>query len=275
MISRSTLTGPLAWSVLSLAACLVLVLAGAGQIVGAAFASGAGDEKPSEFLARLEQAHTRAVETDRDRIDGRNLFYPTRPRPKAPPPRTEPQTPRETAPPPPPPPSGPPPPPASYQGPGMVAVVGDAVWFNPVRSDGRLLVVRMGEAKEGVSVISTNPPWSARLGYSGGEYDVDLLQRTLPGLVSAADIEATPPGLIPVSSPGGDAPPAVEPETDADEQAAEDGVEVSDDEAPVAGEPETADEREIDPDTGRPRPADPTPTPARPDTRSTGVAPSR
>ncbi|MHC5023767.1 MAG: hypothetical protein ACYTGG_07635 [Planctomycetota bacterium] len=288
MINRSALTGPLIWSALAVATCLVMLLVGALQILGATFASGVSEEKPSEFLAGLEQDHQSSVETDRNRVDGRNLFYPTR------------KTPTAAAPPPPPPPPpdddepeivAPPEPtaPASYQGPSIMAVVGESVWFNPVRSGEKLLIVNTGETKEGVTVLTTNPPWSARVGYQGGEYDVDLLLMTLPGLVAATDLDAEVPGLIPAASES-ETPPAGE--------AADDGTDDTDDEEGTdtppaeAGEPAAADKTESntektgladdvlasrngeptddrvrDSSTGRPRPAEARPAPTRPDAK--------
>lgn len=61
--------------------------------------------------------------------------------------------------------------PPKYAGPALVGVAGGQVFF----ADGKR--IGLGETKDGIEVLSLNAPWSVRLRWSGGEYDVALLDR--------------------------------------------------------------------------------------------------
>ncbi|MFN7375209.1 MAG: hypothetical protein ACK54T_07750 [bacterium] len=61
--------------------------------------------------------------------------------------------------------------PAKYAGPALVGVAGGQVFF----ADGARIAV--GQTKGAVEVVSLDAPWSVRLRWSGGEYDVPLLER--------------------------------------------------------------------------------------------------
>ncbi|MCU0688977.1 MAG: hypothetical protein MUE97_04470 [Phycisphaerales bacterium] len=61
--------------------------------------------------------------------------------------------------------------PPRYAGPAVVGVAGGQVFF----ADGKRIAV--GVERDGIKVLSLDAPWSVRLGWSGGEYDVTLLER--------------------------------------------------------------------------------------------------
>jgi len=176
MIGRSEGVSGVRWSGAAVVAvvaggiALVVALAALGTVVGTLFRSGAESVQP-DLVEPLLVRHDDLVDLSRRRFDGRSAFFLPKPppRPKAPPPPV-----REAPPPPPPPPPprdpGPPPAPANYGGPRPRSLMGDVVFFESTSPD-RL---RVGEESAGVSVISVSPPWRVRLGWSGGEYDVDL-----------------------------------------------------------------------------------------------------
>ena len=107
-------------------------------------------------------------------------------------------------------PDAPPPPqsiPTNYSGPVVIAVIGDQVWFKSKDN----LKLRVGEEGAGVKVLASNPPWTVKLAYAGGEYDVpvfkdyqttfssnSLTQRPTPGIVFAntADRAVQAPGQV-------------------------------------------------------------------------------
>ncbi|MGP1347842.1 MAG: hypothetical protein ACTS3F_14390 [Phycisphaerales bacterium] len=144
---------------------------------------------PTAWAERYEQR----VATNRDRLTGRSPFF-TPPAPPPPPPPPPPPRPvveeddEDDAPPP------PPPPPSRYSGPAIIAMMGDVVWFE---NDRRL---RIGEEASGVTVVSTRPPWSAKLRWNGVEFDVPLFERT-----TAEFLEDPPP---PPREIGAQEPPA-------------------------------------------------------------------
>jgi hypothetical protein len=102
----------------------------------------------SEQIAERRGA-TRGMIASRARvIDGRSPFYPARP----------PEPPKPAV-------------PARYGGPALAGVVANTVYF----TDGKK--VGLGQAEGGVEVLSISAPWSVRLRWSGGEYDVTLVDR--------------------------------------------------------------------------------------------------
>ncbi|MGA1016437.1 MAG: hypothetical protein ACO3YY_00410 [Phycisphaerales bacterium] len=186
MAGRFELPSGARWSGSAVAAvvaggiALVVALAALGTVIGTVFRSGAESVQP-DLVEPLLVRHEELVDVSRRRFDGRSAFFLPKPppRPKPPPPPV-----RDTPPAPPPPPPrdpGPPPPPASYGGPRPRSVMGDVVFFESTSPD-RL---RVGEESGGVAVIATTPPWKVRLGWSGGEYDVDLWGDRVEGVFSS------------------------------------------------------------------------------------------
>lgn len=159
-------SGHLVAAVVALAIAVIAVFGAFGSVFSALFRDGAGEVRP-DLVEPLVAKHGEVSELNRKRFDGRSAFFlprpPTPPRPPAPPPR-------ELPPPPPPPDPGPPPPPATYGGPKPRSILGSVVFFDSTMPD-RL---RIGESGGGVKVLATSPPWTVRLGWSGGEYDVPV-----------------------------------------------------------------------------------------------------
>jgi hypothetical protein len=122
------------------------------------------------------------------RIDGRSLLFI----PSAPPPPPPPRVAEADRPPPAPPP--PPPPPSRYGGPQVVALINDTVWFAGGEK------VAAGESGAGVRVIAVNAPWSARVEWSGVEFDVDLFARDQ--VVYPDGVTWRRPGEAPAESQG-------------------------------------------------------------------------
>lgn len=173
-------------------------------LLGALLTPGLERQRPTARLTELLTGHEEDRVTYQSRFEGRSLFFkppaPT-PRPKQITRRDPPKPARE----PDPVDTGPPPPPREYSGPSILFVLGEEVWF---RNGLRL---RVGEEGDGVRVISSDAPWTVRLGFRGGEYDVPLFDRAYPGLDNRPPQRQTrTPGLV-----------RVEPETDVTENAQE------------------------------------------------------
>ncbi len=62
--------------------------------------------------------------------------------------------------------------PKVYAGPDIIAMMGESVWLDTGSR------VPVGEEADGVRIISTQPPWGARVAWRGGEFDVSLFERT-------------------------------------------------------------------------------------------------
>jgi hypothetical protein len=107
--------------------------------------------------------HAAALDRYRRMIDGRS-FYVKPPRPVRRPTRpilpTVPDEPEERD-----------PTPTRYGGPEIIALVGDAVWFD---NDMRLAV---GEQQGDLEVVAVRAPWHATLRWKGGEFVEPLFDR--------------------------------------------------------------------------------------------------
>ncbi len=85
----------------------------------------------------------------------------------------------------------------------MIFVVGNEVWFKPVRAEESSLRVSVGQEKDGIQVISTSLPWSVKVGYLGGEYDIELFPKASDSLfASAAPTMTVTPGLVDANPEG-------------------------------------------------------------------------
>lgn len=73
--------------------------------------------------------------------------------------------------------------PTVYRGPALVGMVGDSALFY----DGKMRKVG-GESIDGVSVLSVDPPWTARVHWMGSDFTVELFQRNPASLVAGPDI---------------------------------------------------------------------------------------
>ena len=179
----------------SIVLAVVVVAAQLPAVLAAVFGSGMGKDEPKDVLAKLLDEHDTEMSTYQARFTGRSLFF----KPPAPQRRPTPvvrSAPVED-------PEPPPPLPASsvYTGPSVVAILGDEVWFRAPRSGQSGLRIRVGDQREGINVLAANAPWSVRLGYERGEYDINLFERTLPGLLDSPRPTERVPGLRNAPSP--------------------------------------------------------------------------
>jgi hypothetical protein len=170
---RTTINGPLTWSLLFITAVVVMLLVQLPSVMRAGFAPGVSNVDVSERLAAMMTEHDNHQTAYRDRFNGRSVFF----KPKRPP---APRPPRSTTPivrapdPTPTVPTEPSAPtaPSTYRGPAIMAIVGNQVWF-----EGDLRLTVGDEEVDGVEVKGVNAPWSATVAYNGFDFDVDLFQR--------------------------------------------------------------------------------------------------
>ena len=94
----------------------------------------------------------------------------------------------------------------------MIGILGDEVWFRAPRAGSQGLRIRVGqEPQEGITVLATNPPWSVKLGYQRGEYDIDVWKTDFPSIERSAPPRQPIPGLVDATPP---TPPATESDDD-------------------------------------------------------------
>lgn len=125
------------------------------------------------------------MERAQNRFSGRSIFYiPKEPRrPTPPPPPPPPRVEREPAPTPPP--APPPSAPAKYAGPGIRGILGNEVFFESGKR------VKVGDSTDGVDVLRINSPFSIRLGWKRGEYEVSLFAEEIPDFFGKAPYEGS------------------------------------------------------------------------------------
>jgi hypothetical protein len=181
MMTRNlTFSGPAVWSGLFIVLAVIFLIGAMVPVASALLRPGLDDREVAEEFDRLINEHQQAQSSYVARFDGRSIFFKPRPLRAPEPPRVVQNDDPPPPPPPPPTPSGPEPPPADYPGPSIRGFWGDEVWFH---GD---LRVKVGEEKDGVKVLAVNPPWSARIGYARGEYDVPLFERAMDQLLAGA-----------------------------------------------------------------------------------------
>ncbi len=200
MMQNLHLSRPLLLSTVGLVVAGIVLVAPLPGLLAAMFTTSIGQDSAGETMQAYLAAHDRDLATYRERFEGRSLFFrPPAPAVKpAPKPRSE-NKPEAPAP--------PPPIPMTYGGPAVIAVIGDQVWFKSKDN----LRLRVGEEGSGVKVLASNPPWTVKLAYAGGEYDVpvfkdyqttfssnSLTERPTPGIVFAdtADRAVKTPGQV-------------------------------------------------------------------------------
>jgi hypothetical protein len=172
-LSRITLNGSLGASLAALIVGVVVVLTGLSAIVSAAFGPGVGKIQPQDEMNALVAQHNEKLQLWQDRLNGRSPFF----KPPAPvvvqkvEPKPEPVRISE--------PVKDPGPPPRYEGPPIAFAYADVVYFNSMnQGDGKVTRVRVGEEQSGLRVISTSLPWTVKVGFKGGEYDVPLFNRS-------------------------------------------------------------------------------------------------
>lgn len=196
-----------AWSAISLAFIALVLVFTAPPLLVAAFTASPDELQVASALEDHLAAHDKAMDVYRARFDGRAVFYKPLPTPRYTPPPPKPPT-RETEPAPAP--TRPKPDPISptYTGPSIMAILGNEVWFSNPRPNEPPMIISVGEEDGGVEVLAVDPPWSARLRYRRGEYDVSLFE--LKEFLSESPERPVPPppGLVEVPPKAADNPPA-------------------------------------------------------------------
>jgi hypothetical protein len=182
MIRHHSLNGPAIWSGLLVLLAAVFVIGALVPVAAALLRPGLDDREVAEEFDRLIGEHEQAQTSYVARFDGRSVFFKPPPLRDPTPPRVVRQDPTPPPPPPPPVDTGPEPPPENYTGPSIRGFWGDEVWFH---GD---LRVKVGEEKDGVKVLEVNPPWSARIAYARGEYDVPLFERAMEQLLAGTGV---------------------------------------------------------------------------------------
>lgn len=198
MMQNLHFTRPLLLSTVGLVVAGIVLVTPLPGLLAAMFTTSIGQDSAGENMQAYLAAHDRDLATYRERFEGRSLFF----RPPAPAVKPAPKPRSENKPEAPPP---PPPIPMSYGGPVVIAVIGDQVWFKSKDN----LRLRVGEEGAGVKVLASNPPWTVKLGYAGGEYDVPVFKNYQTEFSSNSLTERPTPGIVfadtadrPVKAPG-------------------------------------------------------------------------
>lgn len=168
--------GPLLWSATSIVLIVLVLVSTMPPLLVAAFGFGPGDPELETMLDSLMTEHDEMMTTYQARFNGRSVFYtppPTpkpvvrKPRPSAPAKLiktvAEP-TPAED-------PISP-----TYTGPSIMAIFGEEVWFAGSGYQKGILRITVGEEKNDIRIVATDPPWSATVQYKNGEYEVSLFE---------------------------------------------------------------------------------------------------
>jgi len=202
-----SLNGPLAISLVAVSLVFLAVAVGFAGVVSSIFSGSIHDEQPRAVIDDLVVKHDKKTEEYAQRFNSRYIFYkpPPPPPPKRDPPPEPPKPVVEDTKP-----AGPP---ATYQGPSIVWVIGDDVYFNmlvPTQTE-KYIRVRVGEERGGVKVLSTEKmPRTIRVAHMGGEYDVKVFGDAMTSSTlfpTSPRPSITVPGFIPVGQPA----PPVEP----------------------------------------------------------------
>ena len=185
MMQNLHFTRPLLLSTVGLVVAGIVLVTPLPGLLAAMFTTSIGQDSAGENMQAYLAAHDRDLATYRERFEGRSLFF----RPPAPAVKPAPKPRSENKPEAPPP---PPPIPMSYGGPVVIAVIGDQVWFKSKDN----LRLRVGEEGAGVKVLATNPPWTVKLAYAGGEYDVPVFKDYQTEFSSNSLTERPTPGIV-------------------------------------------------------------------------------
>jgi hypothetical protein len=157
---RSTIPGRIA--LLAAAACAIAMAKPAYHVVESLLLPSPGQFTQSQVDKTRIESHASAFDGFVAQLNGRSLFWtPSKPGTDATVVVEEDPAEGETS-----------APPARYDGPAIMAIVLDTVWF----ADGKKLTMTDDE-KDGIKVISTNAPWEAVLRYRGKEFTVPFFER--------------------------------------------------------------------------------------------------
>lgn len=198
---RVSPNGALIASVAALVLAALFVCKAAATMLSSALGAGTGEVKPGEAIVKLIDDHKTKMETYQARFNGRSVFFdPPAPKPldRPKPPTTTPVValPKE-----------PEAPPISktYPGPNIIYAIDDLVRFKPMTTgkDDKPLDIKVGEEVSGLRVISVDLPWSVKVAFKGGEYDVPIFARGTAKnfLVAQAKPVTLVEGLIVVEPP--------------------------------------------------------------------------
>lgn len=167
------------------AACIgtvaVIAFTALVDLTPAAIAPSADPKDVRAFDAQLAR-HEAAIELARERFDGRSLFVMPAPpyRPPPPPPPMPPE-------PPPPPKPVTPPAPAEYSGPKPMGMIGGTVYFDGIPA------LSVGQDRDGLKVLSVEPPSHVRVSHRGGTYLVPVWDPADLTALSKREAGATSP----------------------------------------------------------------------------------
>lgn len=136
------------------------------------------DATEADPVTTLATKSSEDIERSRKRFDNRSMYS----LPPAPPRRT-PIVKREDPKPPPAIDTGPPPVPATYTGPQPSSIIGQWVIFASLTDENKS--IKVGETKAGITVLAIDAPYSVKLGYQRGEFNVPLLAKADPALLKS------------------------------------------------------------------------------------------
>lgn len=196
-IMNLTLNRSFFWSAASLALIAAMLVMTVPSLLAATVTRSPDDLQVASALQDHLGKHAEQIELYQERFNGRSIFYtplPT-PKPRAPVRRPPTQTARED--------SKPepetrrdPPIPSNYNGPSIKAIFGDEVWFAGSLGNEPPLRIQVGETKNGIEIVETDPPWKVKVKYQRGEFDVNLFEvKEFLNDKSPKDVP-NPPGLI-------------------------------------------------------------------------------
>lgn len=217
---RINLNGPLTISLVAIVLTVAFVFSGLATMLSTALSAGTRGIKPAEEVGKLVALHNNQMQAYQDRFNGRSVFFdpplPARPQPTQVQPRPEPEQPKID--------EGPP---KTYMGPGIQFAVGDMVYFKALSAHDKPLAIRVGEETSGVKVVSTDLPWSVKVGYKGGVYDVPIWTgamtmksflldqpkptQIVPGLIEVPADQTVPTPIVTAAPDDGSAAAAAKP----------------------------------------------------------------
>ncbi len=171
MMQRFGINTSAAVSLVVILVTIVAILMQIPRLWNAAWGSTSDEQTPADTLARFVADHEDIHQTYQSRFDGRSVFHTPPPTPRRAAPRPKPPVETEPEPEPEPIDTGPP---AMYQGPSLIAIVGNEAWFKPPREGENILQIPVGEEKGGVELVSIDSIFSATVRYRDGEYDISL-----------------------------------------------------------------------------------------------------
>lgn len=184
MMQHLHLSKPLLLSTVGLVVAGIVLVVPLPGLLAAMFTTSIGQDSAGENMQAYLATHDRDLQTYRERFEGRSLFF--RPRAPAPPPPPRKSEEKSDALP------APPSIPTTYGGPVVIAVIGDQVWFKSKDN----LKLRVGQEGAGVKVLASNPPWTVKLAYAGGEYDVPIFKDYQTKFTSNPLTERPTPGIV-------------------------------------------------------------------------------